>query len=45
MSYDAKADGLACWHLAMRLKALAIGSRRPATVWETYWVEMHGAIP
>ena len=45
MAYDWHQDALACFHLAIRLKALAIGSIRFQTIPEMYWQESHGVIP
>lgn len=45
MTYDWRLDALRSYHLAMRLKAIAIGSMRPTTPAELYWAEMHGVIP
>lgn len=45
MAYDWHSDSIASYALAMRLKALAIGSRRFQTIPELYWQEQNGAIP
>lgn len=45
MTYNWRADALASYHLAYRLKAIAKGTVRPATPAEMYWAESHGAIP
>lgn len=45
MTYDWRADAIACYHLALRMKALAIGSMRFSTIPEMYWQERHGVIP
>lgn len=43
--YPWRLDAYRCYLLALRLKALAIGSIRPATPAEMYWAEMHGQTP
>lgn len=43
--YNWRLDAYHSYLLAMELKALAVGSRRPRTVWEVYWCELHGVIP
>lgn len=43
--YDWRQDALDCYHLALRMKALAIGARRFETISEMYWCERHGVIP
>lgn len=43
--YSWRVDAYHCYLLALHMKALAKGSRRPATVAELYWCEMHGVIP
>ena len=45
MTYDWQADALASWAFAIRMKALAIGSRRFQTLFEMYWQEANGVIP
>lgn len=45
MAYDWRSDAIASYGLAMRLKALAIGSRCFQTIPELYWQELNGAIP
>jgi hypothetical protein len=45
MTYNWATDAKACWDLAIRMKALRIGSRRAATPWEFYWLEGQGLIP
>lgn len=42
--YPWRLDAYHCYLLALRMKALAIGSLRPATVAEMYWAEAHGQI-
>lgn len=44
MTYDWRADALASYTYALRMKALAIGSIRFATLPEMYWQEHHGVI-
>jgi hypothetical protein len=43
--YNWRIDAYYCYLLAIRLKALAAGSIRPATPAELYWQEHHGQIP
>lgn len=43
--YNWRLDAYHSYLLAMRLKALAIGSMRPSSVWEFYYCEAHGVIP
>ena len=43
--YPWRLDAYRCYLRAMRLKALAIGSIRPASPVEMYHVEHHGMIP
>jgi len=43
--YDWRKDAIDSYHLALHLKALALGAKRPSTVAELYIAEMHGAIP
>lgn len=38
-------DALDSYHLALRMIALRIGSRRFETLPEMYWQEAHGVIP
>lgn len=45
MTYCARTDGLESFTLALRMKSLAIGSRRFITIPEMYWQERHGVIP
>ena len=45
MDYDWRKDALDSFHYALRMKALAIGSRRFETVFEMYYQEQHGCIP
>ena len=45
MAYDWRSDALASYTLAMRLKALAVGSRPFQTIPEMYWQELNGVIP
>ena len=45
MTYDWRIDALASWHFALRMKSLAVGSRRPATLFELYYCEGLGLIP
>lgn len=45
MTYDWRADALACYTLALRMLALRVGSRHFETLPEMYWVERHGGIP
>jgi hypothetical protein len=45
MTYDWRKDALDCYHLALRYMALKVGSIRPQTIPEMYWVERHGGIP
>lgn len=42
--YPWRLDAYRCYLLACRLKALAVGSLRPATPAELYWAEAHGQI-
>ena len=44
-AYDWRKDAIDSFHLALHLKALALGHKRPATPAECYWVEQHGSIP
>ncbi len=43
--YPWRIDAYRCYLLAIRCKALAIGSVRPSTPAEFYWAEAHGVIP
>jgi hypothetical protein len=43
--YPWRHDAYRCYLLALRMKALAIGSIRPTTPAELYWAERHGVIP
>ena len=45
VAYCWRTDSYASWHFALRMKSLAIGSRRPATLFELYYVEGMGGIP
>lgn len=45
MTYNWRLDAYRCYLLALRLKALAIGSIPPASPAEMYWAEAHGVIP
>ena len=45
MTYDPRADGLACYELALRWLAMRAGSRRATRPAEMYWIEQHGGIP
>jgi hypothetical protein len=44
-TYPWRIDAYRCYLLALRMKALAIGSIRPTTPAELYWAERHGVIP
>lgn len=44
MTYSWRADAIASFTYALRMKALAIGSRRFETLPEMYWQEAHGQI-
>ncbi len=44
-AYDWRKDALDSFHLALHMKALALGHRRPRTPAEVYYCEAHGAIP
>ena len=43
--YPWRIDAYRSYLLAIRCKALAIGSVRPSTPAEFYWAEAHGVIP
>jgi hypothetical protein len=43
--YNWRTDAFQSYLYALRMKALAIGSLRPATPAELYWQELHGQIP
>jgi len=43
--YNWQRDAIDCYHLALRMIALRIGSRRFETLPEMYWQESHGVIP
>jgi hypothetical protein len=43
--YPWRHDAYRCYLLALRMKALAIGSIQPTTPAELYWAERHGVIP
>lgn len=43
--YDWNRDAIDCYHLALRMIALRLGSRRFETLPEMYWQEQHGVIP
>lgn len=45
LGYDWRRDAIDCYHLALRMIALRIGSRRFETLPEMYWQEQHGVIP
>lgn len=45
MHHDPSPDFIGSYALALRMLALRLGSRRPATVWEFYWLESQGLIP
>lgn len=45
MTYNWRADSIACFHLALRLIALRIGSVRFKSLPEMYWIEQNGGIP
>ena len=45
MGYDWQADAIGSWLFYLRMRALAIGSRRFETVTEMYFVESRGGIP
>jgi hypothetical protein len=44
-TYNWRLDAYRCYLLAIRLKALRVGSIRPASPAEVYWQELHGQIP
>lgn len=44
-TYRWRTDAFDSYTYALRMKALAIGSRRFATLPEMYWQESHGQIP
>jgi hypothetical protein len=44
-AYDWRKDAQDSFHLALHLKALALGHKRPSTPAEFYYCEAHGAIP
>jgi hypothetical protein len=43
--YDWRKDAIDCYHLALRMIALRLGSRQFHTLPEMYWQESHGVIP
>lgn len=44
-AYDWRRDAIDCYHLALHLKALALGAKRFQTIPEMYHQESHGVIP
>ena len=44
-AYNRQRDAIDCYHLALRMIALRLGSRRFETLPEMYWQESHGVIP
>jgi len=44
-NYDWRVDSHLSWLFWCRMMALAIGSVRPATLFEWYWTESQGGIP
>lgn len=44
-AYDWRQDAIDSYHLALHLKALAIGAKRFSTISEMYFQESHGVIP
>lgn len=45
LEYNWRKDAIDCYHLALRMIALRIGSRQFYTLPEMYWQESHGVIP
>lgn len=45
MTYDWRADAIACYMLALRMMALRKGSVQFKTLLEMYYQERHGVIP
>lgn len=45
MTYCPRTDGIRSWEYALRMMALACGSRRFETLPELYYVEARGLIP
>jgi hypothetical protein len=45
MTYPWRQDAIDCYHLALRMIALRLGSRRFETLPELYFVELNGGIP
>lgn len=44
-TYNWRVDAFQSYLYALRMKALSVGSIRPATPAELYWQELHGQIP
>jgi hypothetical protein len=45
LTYDWREDALDCYHLALHMLALKVGSKQFRTLPEMYWVERNGGIP